>query len=658
MRQHHAIWLTMREGCALLAIDRTALNRRILAGEYVTETVTANGGAQYRIQLDSLPPEAQARYYVERYRLGRPTDESPTVDVTRDSSAAEVWRRFEDASDKLKLRAERNLVAVLAWFAAIQSGATRMAAYATIQQDHEIGRMALNRWIKAVEGQPREHWLALVCPDYRIDNAKKAEWTPEAWDFFLRAAMAPGAKVRTAWRRTQETGDGQRWAIPSYDTAKRDFLRVPEDVRTLLKSGNTALKALSPTQRRDYTSLDLHELWCLDGRRIDLMVRDDDGTLGVKGRVLRPYVLGILEVRTRVMLGYAISATLDADVVRRAFLSAMSRTNRVIPRAMLMDNGMENAAKEISGGSPWRRRGKVKEDEIIGLFPMLGVEISWATVAHGQSKPIERAFGTIKERTEPRPEFQGAYCGHSPEARPEEWDARKAAPLSLFRKIFAEEVEAYHRTPHRGQGMQKQSPMQVYSDLTQAGTTVARRITEAQARLCAYSAVPVTLNRRDHSFTILGNRYWSEQLAALPGAAGYYARYDSTDLRAPVYLYQGEKLIGEVEMTSLTPFRDKQAAKEHAKRRSDYIKSVKQQAKALLALQADPADWLGTDADPATGEVLPMPQVVQIVNARADALPKREQEREKENVELMKLVDEMQETLAAERAPKRAFGGT
>ncbi|MGK8202115.1 transposase domain-containing protein [Burkholderia cepacia] len=653
MKTAAQIWLTMREGCALLSINRTALNRRILGGEYVTEIVTANGGAQYRIRLDSLPPVAQARYYAQVMGLSSGNDAPPPTGLDVDV----VWRKFEDASDRLKSRAERNLVAVLAWFEALAAGKSRMAAYADIQRDHGIGRMALNRWLKEIDGQPREHWLALVCPDYRIDNAKKAEWTPAAWEFFLRAAMTPGAKVRTAWRRTQEAGASLDWSIPSYDTAKRDYLRVPEDVRTLLKSGGTALKALSPTQRRDYTSLSLHELWCLDGRRIDLMVRDDDGSLGVKGRVLRPYVLGILEVRTRVVLGYAISASLDADVVRQAFLSAMTRTNRIIPRGMLMDNGMENAAKEISGGAPWRRRGKVKDDEIIGLFPMLGVNITWAMTAHGQSKPIERAFGTIKDRTEPRLEFQGAYCGHKPDARPEEWDARKAVPLSQFRKVFADEVDAYHRTPHRGQGMEKRSPMQVYGELSREGSTVARRITEAQARLCAYSAVPVTLNRRDHSFTILGNRYWSEKLAALPGGSGYYARYNPDDLTETAYLYKGEKLVAEAAMTTLTPFLDKRAAKEHAKRRADYIKSVKNQAKALHALQADPADWLGTEADPVTGEILPIPQVIEIVNARADAMPHPDSAKAQEDAEIQRLVDEMEETLAAERAPKRAFGG-
>ena len=40
---------------------------------------------------------------------------------------------------------------------------------------------------------------------------------------------------------------------------------------------------------------------------------------------------------------------------------------------------------------------KVKADDPLGIFPMLGVKVHWTSVhngrGHGQAKPIERAFG-------------------------------------------------------------------------------------------------------------------------------------------------------------------------------------------------------------------------------------------------------------------------
>jgi len=654
-----AIWVSVKLAAELSGIGKDAVIRRIAAGQYLSEKAIARGGEQYRIRLDTLDPEAQARYYIGQGSALGAIAEEDEVSLS-DEAAEALWRQFEDATDKLKARAEKNLAAVLAYFQKLHSDKGRMAIYAEIQQEHGMSRKALHGWLKRIEGHARRHWPALLLPDYRIDNGQKAEWTPEAWNFFVAAAITPGAWIKTAWQRTVDTGGGKGWMIPSYDTAKRDYYRLPADVRAYVKDGERALKALSPTQRRDYSQLALHELWCLDARKIDVMVRDVDGSLGEKGRVLRPYVLAIQEVRSRVILGYAIGATLDADLNRQAFLNAMKRTNRIIPRKLLPDNGMENAAKEITGGAPWRRRGKVKDDEIIGLYPMLGVEIIWAEVAHGQSKPIERAFGTIKHRTEPRPEFRGAYCGHKPEARPEEWDVNKTVSLALFAQILSDEIDAYHRAPHRGQAMNRCSPMQVYTELTKSAGTVARRISEVQARLCGYSAVSVTLNRRDHAFTILGNRYWCERLSSLLPGPGYFARYDASDLTQPVYLYQREKLICEVPMTALTGFLDKQAAKTHARERKAYQRAVKQQARALQGMQsAESPEWLGEWVDPQTGEILPVPQAMEIVRARADALPDKASAEAQEAAEIQRMADEMQDlgTLTSGHGGLRVVGG-
>lgn len=224
MRQGDHIWLTMREGCALLGIDRTALNRRILGGEYATETVTANGGEQYRIRLDSLAAEAQARYYVERHNLHDRSSIDAEASMSEEDEQA-LWRRYEDASEKLKKRAETNLAAVIAWHDGLRQGKARMALYAEIRERFGIARKALNEWLAVIEERPRHCWLALLVPNYKgLDNAKKADWTPEAWNHFLVSALTPGAKIRTAWWRTKRESESKGWQVPSYDTAKRTVL--------------------------------------------------------------------------------------------------------------------------------------------------------------------------------------------------------------------------------------------------------------------------------------------------------------------------------------------------------------------------------------------------------------------------------------------------
>lgn len=617
----------------------------------------------WRIPLSSLPPVAQARYWAKHANIA-PGGWKPEERRELPKEEAEaLWEFFEKATPKLRDRAYLDAGACHVWQTMKAQGRHYQEALDEIKREYGLGKSALYDKIGRIKGYDPQHWPALLVGQWAGENVRRAEWHPEAYKFFISNALTPGCKIKTAYDRTQRLAAKNGWGeLPSYGTAKNDFKRLDQDVVTFIKEGETALKVKSPTAVRDY-DFPLHTIWSLDGRRQDVMVIDRKGKYGQAGRVFRLHLLAIQEVRSRMLLGYALGGALDADLVRGAFLAALKTTGRLIPRKIQLDNGMENAAKEITGGAPWRRRGKVMEDEIIGLFPMLNIDVEWTTTAHGQAKPVERLFGTLAQMVETRPELRGAYCGHSPEARPEEWDASKAVPVEVLEKLLDEEIAAYHRTPHRGNGMGGKSPMQVYTDQINRKDYPMRRITEAQQRLCAYSAAPIVI-RRDASFTILSAAYWSEGTAKLAPGKGYYARYNPDNLSDTVYVYRKEKRLCEASRKELTPFNDKAAAKDIMKKRAAYTKSTKQRAAALEALSAaESKEYLATlgaavaaDAvDKETGEILPKAEVLEMVRSNAENLPERRAQEEAE--EFRQLVAEMEETLAAERKKKRAFGG-
>lgn len=655
--------LTNEQVANLLEITERGARKGCDESRYLSAHKDASGA--WRIPLSSLPPLAQAKYWAKNLKVAPGGwQEKDRRELSEDGAEA-LWEFFEGVTPKLKKQAYKDAEACHAWQIMKAQGVNYQAALGEIMKEFGLPKSTVYDKIKRIKGYEPQHWPALLVGQWTGENARRAEWHADAYQFFIGNALIPGCKIRVAWARTKRHAEKNGWGeIPSYDTAKNDFKKLPQDVVTLIKEGETALKVKSPTAIRDY-DFPLHTIWSLDGRRMDLMVIDRKGKYGEKGRVFRLWILAIQEVRSRMTLGYALGGDLVADLVRAAFLDALKTTGRLIPRQMQMDNGMENAAKEISGGAPWRRRGKVLEDEIIGLFPMLGIEVTWATVAHGQTKPVERMFGTLAQMVETRPEFRGAYCGNSPEARPEEWDAAKAVPVELVEQILEEEIAAYHRTPNRGNGMDGKSPLQVYTEQMNMPGVAFRKINQAQLRLCAYSATTITI-RKDATFTILSAAYWSEGTAKLASGKGYYARYNPHNLTDPVYVYRKEKLLCEAKKKELTPFNSKAAGKEHMKKRATYTKAVKASAKALQELSGSESreylNALAAEISPAivdkeTGEILPGAKVLEMVRGKADTLPTGTSAKELEREKIKRMAEELEQTVAAESKKHKANGG-
>lgn len=658
--------LTSEAVAELLGVTERGVRKGCGESRYPSAHKDASGA--WRIPLSSLPPLAQAKYLTKYSHVVPGGWQEDDRRELPEEEAEALWEFFEKATAKLKQQAHKDTEACHAWQIAKAQGIHYQVALGELKKEFGLSKSTLYDKIARIKGYDPQHWPALLVGQWKGENVRQVVWHEEAWLFFIRNALTPGCKIKIAWSRTKRQAEQEGWGvIPSYDTAKNYFRKLDQDVVTLVKEGETALKVKSPTAIRDYI-FPLHTIWSMDGRRMDLMVIDTKGKYNKTGKPFRLWIYAFQEVRSRMVLGYAVGASLDADLLRRAFLNALQTTGRLIPRRIQPDNGMEIAAEEHTGHAPWSRRWNNREDVIVGTFPMLGIEVDWATVAHGQAKPIERNFGTLAQMVETRPEFRGAYCGNNSVTRPEEFDADKAAPLELVERIFEEELATYHRNPHRGHGMGGKSPLQVYADQMKMPGVSVRKITQAQLRLCTYSATQITI-RRNATFTILGASYWSEGTAKLAPGKGYYVRYNPNNLSDPVYVYRKEKLLCEAARTELTAFNDKAAGKEIMKKRAAYTKAVKQSAKALQDLSnSDNRDYIKALAakvmpemvDEKTGEILPSAQVLEIVKGRVDPLQARKTTEDLENDEIREEAKRMQEKQSkesAERVRQRARGG-
>lgn len=644
---------------------------------YAVHTVAGNGGDQYRISLDSLPPEAQARHWAQQIKAPTLAERRAELEALNLSEQIErqvareagirrrdepteplpltpaEWRerreKFESLPATLREQAHRRARALRQLGELLDAGRPKMECFAEVAAEFGESASTVRRWRQRVRNQELRDWPLFLAPDYTCQGAPEAEVHPEAWAYILREWLALSQPTLTAvYRRAEREAKRRGWgSLPSIKTIKRRIEREVDNTTIVLRrEGERALERLYPAQQRDYSVLQVHDLWVSDGHRADLFVRFPDG------EVRRPIVMAWLDVRTRRVLGWAIGKTENVPLVRASLRDAFTRS-KALPREFLIDNGRAFASKEITGGQPNRYRFKVDEAELQGLATLLGIGVHWALPGRGQSKPIESFWRTITE-TARRAEFAGAYCGNNPLAKPEDFDAKKAVPLADYAAAVAEDIDAYLERGHRGDSMDGRSPVELYAELMEAA--VVRTPTAEQLRLCLLAAENVYLDHADRGVRIMGNRYWSEALAKLPTRGPFTVRYDPDSAAAPVAVYDGERFIAEAQIVEKTGFIDAQAAGEHARARKTFLKAERAKAQALADMDRAAASWqAGPSATPvapqAGTDAAPGAKVAELVPGARRAERQARASQADDYAQVGKLADGIRKRRAAEQEP-------
>lgn len=552
-----------------------------------------------------------------------------SLPITDHAEADRIHQRYLDAPGWRKDEAELRYEIVKTAQTLLIEGLSKSEINRALRDQFGVSATSVWRYLDLVRGQPERIWLALLLPEGG-GGRPKAEIPAEFWDDLLgQWATTSKPPLRPLYRRLKAEATRQGWSIPSYDTFRRRIQEIPLGQRVYLREGRKALDALIPYQARDYSTLRAHELWNLDGRLADVFVRWPDGEVG------RPTVIGVQEVRSRYMLHLEVARTESTDAIRRAFTAAVSAA-KALPEVVLLDNGRGFAAKPMTGGVPNRFRFKVAEGEPPGIWPLLGIGVTWALPYSGRSKPIERAWRTLADLADKSAEFVGAYCGSSTATKPEDFAPSKAVPVESYQRALQSAVAQYNINQHRGDSMDGRSPHQALEE--ELTKTAPRQPTEAQLALCARTFVPVKPDRRNSSIVVNGNRYWSPKLVGLAPGGSYFAGFDPDDARVPVLLYDGERLLFEVPLTAREGFRNAAAAKEHQKARRREVKAVRALADARRD-KAKAAQWTVPTSAPQQDPSGPVPPVAKVASlARTKlALPRMSSTPQSEDPEVIRL---------------------
>ena len=559
--------------------DREQILRRLRSGR--------GGGWEY--PLSALPAGTQAALIA---KAGPGTGDQPAKNAQpsnrydRDS----LWANYERQTTAKKDRALARFDAVNEAADLIEFGVPRTQAWQIVAGRHDISTRTLRRLFSHVQDYRRDDWLAALVPAHR-GNPGVTVIEPRVWEFFKADYLRLSKPAfKACYRRLQRKCEADRWTLPAETTLRRRITDLPIAVRTLLRDGEQALMRLYPPLERDVSQLHALEWVSADGYTHNVFVRWPDGTIG------RPHTWFWQDVHSRKLLTWRVDRTENTDLIRLSFGDLIEQFG--IPGHVVIDNTRGAANKWMTGGTKTRYRFTVRDDDPLGVFPLLDVKVHWTSVhsgrGHGQAKPIERHFGIggIGEVVDKHPAFEGAWTGNKPTAKPENY-ASRAIPIEQFIQVLTEEVAAYNAQPKRRTQMCRNLHSFDHSFRASYERSPIRKATADQRRMCLLPAESVRV-QRDGTVTLaagratgLGrNRYKADCLVELAGEK-IVVRFDPQALHDFVHVYRLDgQYIGEASCIDPAGFGDTQRGREHNRARRQHRKATKLAAEAEVRMTA------------------------------------------------------------------------
>jgi len=571
------------------ATDRQVRNRALADNWTSRKRAGRGGGREYHIE--SLPPETQAALLREHGDIQvaqpEPASSAPfTYDCEDLSRWAESRPQHERDEGARRARVLHDAMRLA------DNGMPKRKALHHAADVWDLQPGTVRNWYYG-NGKPgarhyeRRDW-AYALMDQHQGRTATADCSHEAWQFYKADYLRPEQPTHAAcYRRLRDAAAQHGWTIPSAKTLRRRIeAEVPKSVRVLLREGEHALRRMYPSQKRTVRHLRALEWINGDGYSHNVFVQWPDGTIA------RPKTWFWQDVYSRRMLAWRTDVSEHSGLIMLAIGDVLDHWG--IPEHCTIDNTRAAANKYMTGGVPSRYRFTVRDDDILGLLPSLGVQVHWTGVVAGkgwgQAKPVERSFktvGGIGDDVDKDPRLAGAYTGPNVEAKPENYQSR-AIPLATFEKVLDEAIRRWNAEPGRRSEVcaGELSYDDAFRQSYQRHAHLIPRPTDAQRRQWLMAAEQVRVGRDGTVALQIGkgpegkNRYASDRLLEHAGQR-VVVRFDPDDLHGRVHAYTADnRYIGPAECMHAAGFGDAAAGREWQRQRTRKVRAQKQAAKA------------------------------------------------------------------------------
>lgn len=469
----------------------------------------------------------------------------------------------------------------------VRNGGLQSDAFEVYASQHNTSKRSLERW----NARYREQGL-IGLVDMRGGGKFISQMlSPEAFEVFKSMYLTQQQlSIKTCWQNILfiNRSEEKDWQVPELHFMYRYVKNyIPLPVQILHREGLAAYEAkCAPYIQTDPDSVAPGQIWVGDHSQLNCWIRH-------RGKWIRPWVTAWLDMRSRCIVGFHLSASPNQTTILLAMKRAIEKYGP--PDSVKIDNGKDYDSECWTGTTKARRRalkaGYIDKKMVAGIYAMMGVGISFSIKYHPQSKRIERWFDTIDcQFTKTLP----TYCGKDTERKPDylndllksEKQIHQAHSLESFTVLVGKYIEVYNNSAHTGSGMEGKSPAQVL-----AGRSSRRVMAEGVSDLLLrVRSGELTVSKNGVRFHGIWYGQFNTDLLMLQGKKVRLS-YDPDDLRT-VYVYDATtlKLLTIAEQNQLIRYGSpvsEESFREAARQKSRATKIVRQFCDSQLTANTD-----------------------------------------------------------------------
>ncbi|QQS35738.1 MAG: transposase [Ignavibacteriales bacterium] len=385
------IWLTVKDVCSLLEIQKAGFHKRRKKDEFLVKEVTGNGGMQYQILLDSLPQHIQVKYWESRSSststalvTTSQTNNNPATKLN-DKQKKVALARFELLTEWLKHRDKSSLSKMKAdkKFKLLYNEVKQWPLLSNILG--EVSLKIIYKW-NQVEGWQKD--ALKLAPKYHY--GKQTKLSAVQANYLLKYIKLPNTKLRISEiiRRAKDDMLIDGFDCPKSDASLRRWIQNWADLNadewTYCREGQKALNdKILPSLMRDKDKAEVGDMLIIDGHKTNFQIIHP-----ATGKLIRMVLIVVYDYRSDLPLGWELMPTENVYSISSAMRHALLRLG-MKGKVVNIDNGRANKSKWFMGD--------LEQCGIRGLFSKLFDDVLISQPYNGQAKTVERFFGTMAD---------------------------------------------------------------------------------------------------------------------------------------------------------------------------------------------------------------------------------------------------------------------